>query len=195
LRRQWQSRQSQRYIFEELLHRISTISAVLQNSPTSSTHTHTHPFNGPLSGTSQVSRYQKGKTNLDFIGTVSGSGIGWAICKSTHRSRQITTPVPDHSVFYRPDALSAAQPTASKHRRRQAEGDTHTHTRTERQRNTSKAESYTTQALTLRGSAKRRLFATLNKYMCGTICPLIQLILQLLLILRNPLYVLILLHN
>jgi len=30
------------------------------------THTHTHPFNGPLSGTTQVSRYQKGKTNLYF---------------------------------------------------------------------------------------------------------------------------------
>ena len=30
------------------------------------THTHTHPFNGPLSGTTLVSRYQKGKTNLDF---------------------------------------------------------------------------------------------------------------------------------
>jgi len=29
---------------------------------------HTHTFNGPLSGTTQVSRYQKGKTNLDFIG-------------------------------------------------------------------------------------------------------------------------------
>ena len=29
-------------------------------------HTHTHRFNGPLSGTTQVSRYQKGKTNLDF---------------------------------------------------------------------------------------------------------------------------------
>jgi len=29
-------------------------------------HTHTHPFNGPLSGTTQVSWYQKGKTNLDF---------------------------------------------------------------------------------------------------------------------------------
>ena len=27
------------------------------------THTHTHPFNGPLSGTTQVSQYQKGKTN------------------------------------------------------------------------------------------------------------------------------------
>jgi len=30
------------------------------------THTHTHLFNGPLSGTTRVSRYQKGKTNLDF---------------------------------------------------------------------------------------------------------------------------------
>ena len=29
-------------------------------------HTHTHPFNGPFSGTTQVGRYQKGKTNLDF---------------------------------------------------------------------------------------------------------------------------------
>ena len=30
------------------------------------THTHTHLFNGPLSVTTQVSRHQKGKTNLDF---------------------------------------------------------------------------------------------------------------------------------
>jgi len=30
------------------------------------THTHTHTFNGPFSGTIQVSRYLKGKTNLDF---------------------------------------------------------------------------------------------------------------------------------
>ena len=29
-------------------------------------YTHTHPFNGPLSVTTQVSRYEKGKTNLDF---------------------------------------------------------------------------------------------------------------------------------
>ena len=29
-------------------------------------HTHTHPFSGPLSGTTRVSQYQKGKTNLDF---------------------------------------------------------------------------------------------------------------------------------
>jgi len=45
--------------------------------------------------------------------TVSGSGISWAICKSAPRSRQITTPASHHSVFYRPDALPAAQPTAS----------------------------------------------------------------------------------
>ena len=47
------------------------------------THTHTHPFNDPLSETTQVSRY----------------GISWAICKSALRSRQITTPAPHHSVF------------------------------------------------------------------------------------------------
>ena len=29
-------------------------------------HTHTHLYNGPLSRTTWVSRYQKGKTNLDF---------------------------------------------------------------------------------------------------------------------------------
>jgi len=46
---------------------------------------------------------------------VSGSGISWAICKSAPRSRQMTTLAPHHAVFYRPDALPAAQPTASKH--------------------------------------------------------------------------------
>jgi len=53
--------------------------------------THTHPFNGPLSGTTWVSRYQKGKTNLDFT-EARDSGISWAICKSAPRSRQITMP-------------------------------------------------------------------------------------------------------
>jgi len=47
--------------------------------------------------------------------TVCGSGIGRAICKFAPRSRQTTTPVPHHSVFYRPYASPAAQPTASKH--------------------------------------------------------------------------------
>ena len=47
--------------------------------------------------------------------TVSGSGMRWDICKSAPNPRQITTPAPHHSVFYRPYALPAAQPTQSKH--------------------------------------------------------------------------------
>jgi len=43
--------------------------------------------------------------------TVSSSGIGWAICKSAPRSRQHLST----QFFYRPDALPAAQPTASMH--------------------------------------------------------------------------------
>ena len=39
-------------------------------------HTHTHPFIGPFSGTTQVSRYQKGKTNLDFT-EARGSEWQW----------------------------------------------------------------------------------------------------------------------
>ena len=46
---------------------------------------------------------------------MSGSGISWAICKSAPCSRQITTPTRHHSVFYRSDALPAAEPTESKH--------------------------------------------------------------------------------
>ena len=46
---------------------------------------------------------------------MSGNGISWAICKSAPRSRHITMRASHHSVFYRPDALPAAQPTASKH--------------------------------------------------------------------------------
>jgi len=72
-----------------------------------------------LSGTTRVSWYQKGKTktNLDFLEqeAVSSSGISSAICKSAPRPSQVTMPAPHHSAFYRPDALPAAQPKASKH--------------------------------------------------------------------------------
>jgi len=70
-----------------------------------------------MSGTNRVSQYQKGKTNLDFT-EARDSEWQWhqlGIRKSAPRSRQITMPTPHHSVFYRPDALPAAQPTASKH--------------------------------------------------------------------------------
>jgi len=84
-----------------------------------SQYTHTHPFNGPFSGTAQVSYYRTRKVKPMWIllkqETVSGSGIKWAIYKSASRSRPITTPAPHHSIFYRPDALPAAQPAVSKH--------------------------------------------------------------------------------
>jgi len=44
-------------------------------------HTHTHPFNGPLSGTTRVSRYQKGNTNLDFT-EARDSEWQWQVCTS-----------------------------------------------------------------------------------------------------------------
>jgi len=84
---------------------------------TLTTRTHTHTFNGPFSGTTRASRYQKGKTIWILLKqeTVSGSGNSWDICKSAPHSRQITTPAPHHSVFYRQYAIPATQPTATKH--------------------------------------------------------------------------------
>ena len=80
-------------------------------------HTHTQPFNGPLSGTTRVSRYQKGKINLDFT-EARDSEWQWhqlghlLVCISlqTDNRQHLTT-----QVIYRPDALRATQPTASKH--------------------------------------------------------------------------------
>ena len=77
----------------------------------------THPFNGPLSETTQVSRYQKGKTSLDFI-QARDSEWQWhqlghmQVCNSIRTDNHANT---HHSVFYRLDALPAAKPTASTH--------------------------------------------------------------------------------
>ena len=78
---------------------------------------HTHPFNGPLSGTTRVSQYQKGKTNLDFT-EARDSEWQWhqlghmQVCTWLQTDNHASTPP---LSFYRPDALPAAQPTASKH--------------------------------------------------------------------------------
>jgi len=58
-----------------------------------------------------------GETNLDLLEQeiVSGSGISWMICKSAPCSRQIIMPNTLPLSFCRPDALPAAQPTASMH--------------------------------------------------------------------------------
>jgi len=71
-------------------------------------HTHTHPFNGPLSGTTRVSRYQKGKTNLDFT-EARDSEWQWyqlghmQVCTSLQTDNHASTP--PLKFFYRPDAL------------------------------------------------------------------------------------------
>jgi len=81
------------------------------------TDTHVLRSSWILSRTTRVSQHQKGKTNLDLLKQeiVSGCGISWAICKSSPWPRHMTMPAFYHSAFYRPDALPAAQPTASKH--------------------------------------------------------------------------------
>ena len=78
-----------------------------------------------MSGSTRVSRYQKGKTNLDLLEQeiVSGSGICWAICTSAPHADNHAN-IPPLSFFYRPDALPDAQPTASKHWRETQMGNT-----------------------------------------------------------------------
>jgi len=98
-----------------LLHEADDDTVIWLESTVTAALTHTHTRLTALSGTTQASRYQKGETNVDFTEAVSGSSISWAMCKSTLRSRQLAMPAPHHSVFYRPDALPAAQPTVSKH--------------------------------------------------------------------------------
>jgi len=64
-----------------------------------------------------MSRYQKGKTNLDFT-KARDSEWQWhqlgnmQVCTSLQTDNHANT---HHSVFYKLDALPAAQPTASKH--------------------------------------------------------------------------------
>ena len=61
------------------------------------THTHTHPFKGPLSRSTQVSRYQKGKTNLDFT-EARDSESQWhqlghmQVCTSLQTDNHASTP-------------------------------------------------------------------------------------------------------
>ena len=64
---------------------------------TSHTQTHTHPFNGPLSRTTRVGRYQKGKTNLDFTEARDSEWEWHQLDQSAPHSRQITTPAPHRS--------------------------------------------------------------------------------------------------
>jgi len=74
---------------------------------------YTHPFNGPLSGTTQVSQYQKGETNLDFT-EARDSEWQWhqlghmQVCTSLQIDNNASTPPLSF-------LQARCQPTASKH--------------------------------------------------------------------------------
>jgi len=74
-------------------------------------------FNGPFSGTTWVSQYQKGKTNLDLN---EARDSEWQWHQLGHMQVCALLQTDNHAStlslsFYRPEALPAAQPTVSKH--------------------------------------------------------------------------------
>ena len=77
-------------------------------------HTHTHPFNGPFSGTTRVSRYQKGKTNLDFT-EARDSEWQWhqlghiQVCTSLQTGNHASTPL----LSFLQAGCSSCRPTNS----------------------------------------------------------------------------------
>jgi len=83
--------------------------------------THMHRFTAlwTLSKIMQVTRYQKGKINLDFTEARDNE---WQWQQLGHMQTCISTQTDNHatthySVFYRPDALPVTQPTVSKQQR------------------------------------------------------------------------------
>jgi len=77
-------------------------------------HTHTHTFNGPLSGTTLVGRYQKGKTNLDFT-EARDSEWQWhqlghmQVCPSLQADNHASTP----PLSFLPAGCPSCHPTNS----------------------------------------------------------------------------------
>jgi len=104
---------------------LSTGWSLVSTSYKTTTTTLLRPFNGLFSRTTWVSRYQKDKTSLDlneardYTFFEDGNGISWTIImqnnlhlKLLQTDNHINTSLLN---FYRPDALSDAQPTVSKH--------------------------------------------------------------------------------
>jgi len=81
------------------------------------TNTHTHTFNGPFLGLPGWASTRMIKINLDFS-EVRHSEWHWhqlghmQVCTSLQTDNHAST---SPLSFYRPDALPAAKPTASKH--------------------------------------------------------------------------------
>jgi len=83
--------------------------------------THTHPFNGPFCGTTEVSQYQKGKTNLDFA-EARDSEWQWhqlghmQVCTLLQTDNHASTPPLSFLQAGCPSCRPTAnQPTVSKH--------------------------------------------------------------------------------
>jgi len=98
---------------------LAAAAAATATITTTTTTTTLHPFNGPLSGTTQVCRYQKGKTSPDFIEARDGEWqwhqLGhMQVCTSLQTDNHTNSPSLN---FYRPNALPDTQPTVSKHGR------------------------------------------------------------------------------
>ena len=74
--------------------------SLVRKLPLNSTHTyartHTHTFNGPLSGTTWVSRYQKSKTNLDYT---EARDSEWQWYQLDHMQVCISLQTDNRSVF------------------------------------------------------------------------------------------------
>jgi len=77
------------------------------------TQTHTHPFNGPFFGTTQVSRYQKGKTNLDFT-EARDSEWQW------HQQGHVQTHTDDHASTPQLKFFTGQMPFLSPNQQRQS---------------------------------------------------------------------------
>jgi len=80
----WKRKESRVGWTSTVLHRyVSSMTAATDSPINTHTHarTHTHPFNGPLSGTIRVSWYQKGKTNLDIT---EARDSEWQLYASLH---------------------------------------------------------------------------------------------------------------
>ena len=98
------------FSFLQDAHTHSRAVSTSTHTNTHRTHTHTH-----TRLTTRVSRYQKGKTSLDFT-EARDSEWQWhqlghmQVCTSLQTDNHASTPP---LGFYRPDALPAAQPTAS----------------------------------------------------------------------------------
>jgi len=80
-------------------------------------HTHTHTYNNPFSGTTQVSRYQKGKTNLDFT---EARDSEWQWHQLGHMQVCTLLQTDNHAntsplSFLQARCPSVAQPTVLKH--------------------------------------------------------------------------------